>query len=432
MAAPSSSLYVRNLPPNVTEPLLVAAFSQQPGFTTARLRMRKSGQAYAFVEFVDVAAGSAAFSRYQGYRFSPTDPQGIAVEFAKETRPRGQASGMPGHPAAAGPPPSMPAYGQSPPAMQYAPQQYAPPPAPAAAGPAAYGGAPPPPGAYGGAPPPPGAYGGAPPPPGAYGGAAPPPGAYGGAAPPPGAYGGYGRPPAPGQPPSADATATLYIEGVPDDASERELAHLFRPFDGFEAARLVPHGGRNGRKMYLCFAEFRSPVEAFAAMQVIHNYDIDPRESGSKRLRISFARKPPRSRGDGRQQRDFAADVELDKQRRRTVQEVEDARAAASAPSGAAAAQPVVPAKSAAGGAQAKAPGAQAQARPSGRREEDQPAWARQARKPDAAAGRDEDRASAAAMDARSGEACKEQDASDAIVAADAAPEAGGDAERPE
>ncbi|KAA0167190.1 hypothetical protein FNF31_01076 [Cafeteria roenbergensis] len=91
MAAPSSSLYVRNLPPNVTEPLLVAAFSQQPGFTTARLRMRKSGQAYAFVEFVDVAAGSAAFSRYQGYRFSPTDPQGIAVEFAKETRPRGQA-----------------------------------------------------------------------------------------------------------------------------------------------------------------------------------------------------------------------------------------------------------------------------------------------------------------------------------------------------
>ncbi|KAA0167189.1 hypothetical protein FNF31_01075 [Cafeteria roenbergensis] len=229
-----------------------------------------------------------------------------------------------------------------------------------------------------------------------------------------------------------DATATLYIEGVPDDASERELAHLFRPFDGFEAARLVPHGGRNGRKMYLCFAEFRSPVEAFAAMQVIHNYDIDPRESGSKRLRISFARKPPRSRGDGRQQRDFAADVELDKQRRRTVQEVEDARAAASAPSGAAAVQPVVPAKSAAGGAQAKAPGAQTQARPSGRREEDQPAWARQARKPDAAAGRDEDRASAAAMDARSGEACKEQDASDAIVAADAAPEAGGDAERPE
>ena len=201
-------------------------------------------------------------------------------------------------------------------------------------------------------------------------------------------------PMAPAMPLPRDATATLYVEGIPDDASEREMAHLFRPFDGFEVARLVPHAGRNGRKMYLCFAEFRSPGEAFASMQVLHNYDIDPREAGAKRLRISFARKPPRS--------------------------------------------PVMPAKPqakpAASGTPAKAPGAQAQAqaRPSGRRDEDQPAWARKGRTADAAAGRDEDRALAAAMDAKSGESQKGDTASDAIAAVEAAPEAESDAERPE
>lgn len=245
-------------------------------------------------------------------------------------------------------------------------------------------------------------------------------------------------PMAPAMPLPRDATATLYVEGIPDDASEREMAHLFRPFDGFEVARLVPHAGRNGRKMYLCFAEFRSPGEAFASMQVLHNYDIDPREAGAKRLRISFARKPPRSRGDGRHPRDFAADVELDKQRRRTVQEVEDSKAAAGATAGSAPVQPVMPAKPqakpAASGTPAKAPGAQAQAqaRPSGRRDEDQPAWARKGRTADAAAGRDEDRALAAAMDAESGESQKGDTASDAIAAVEAAPEAESDAERPE
>lgn len=236
-----------------------------------------------------------------------------------------------------------------------------------------------------------------------------------------------------------DATATLYVEGIPSDASERELAHLFRPFDGFEAARLVPHEGRNGRKMYLCFAEFRSPGEAFASMQVLHNYDMDPREPGTKRLRMSFARKPPRSRGDGRHSRDLAADVELDKLRRRSVQDVEDAKAAGG---GTTAVQPVMPAKpqSKPGAhgtpAKAKEPQAQAQARPGGRREEDQPAWARKARAPDSSAGRDEDRASAAAIGAGSGEDHKEAEEeateSDAIAAEVAAPETESDAERPE
>lgn len=61
----------------------------------------------------------------------------------------------------------------------------------------------------------------------------------------------------------ADAHHTLYVEGIPGDASERELAHIFRPFPGYISLRLRAKGGRNvGTSSVsldaICFVEFES------------------------------------------------------------------------------------------------------------------------------------------------------------------------------
>lgn len=63
----------------------------------------------------------------------------------------------------------------------------------------------------------------------------------------------------------SDAHHTLYVEGVPADASEREMAHIFRPFPGYISLRLRAKGGRNGGLSgpsfsgdAICFVEFES------------------------------------------------------------------------------------------------------------------------------------------------------------------------------
>lgn len=62
-----------------------------------------------------------------------------------------------------------------------------------------------------------------------------------------------------------DAHHTLYVEGVPGDVSEREMAHIFRPFPGYISLRLRAKGGRNGGLSgqsfggdAICFVEFES------------------------------------------------------------------------------------------------------------------------------------------------------------------------------
>ena len=35
------------------------------------------------------------------------------------------------------------------------------------------------------------------------------------------------------------ATNTLYTEGIPLDASKREISHIFRPFPGFIEVRII-------------------------------------------------------------------------------------------------------------------------------------------------------------------------------------------------
>ena len=37
----------------------------------------------------------------------------------------------------------------------------------------------------------------------------------------------------------ANATSTVYVEGIPLDATEREVSHIFRPYPGYKGLRLI-------------------------------------------------------------------------------------------------------------------------------------------------------------------------------------------------
>ena len=82
------------------------------------------------------------------------------------------------------------------------------------------------------------------------------------------------------------AGGTLYVEGVPNDATVREICHVFRPFDGFESARLVPREGRG----HLCFVEFTNAERAFDAKEVLQGYLMDRDDPNSSSLHIVFAK----------------------------------------------------------------------------------------------------------------------------------------------
>ena len=114
---------------------------------------------------------------------------------------------------------------------------------------------------------------------------APPPMASG----PPMAMGAMGGPPRGliRKPLPHDASATIYVEGVPADATVREMAHVFRPFEGFKSTRLVSKESVRGP---LCFAEFDNPEFALTAKDTLQGYLIDRDDPESSSLRISFAK----------------------------------------------------------------------------------------------------------------------------------------------
>jgi len=90
----------------------------------------------------------------------------------------------------------------------------------------------------------------------------------------------------------ADASATLYVEGLPRDATEREVAHIFRRFEGqgYASIRIFPKESKSGH-LLLCFVEFDFPVQAHAAMQQLQGYRLDRRSDASPALKISFSRR---------------------------------------------------------------------------------------------------------------------------------------------
>ncbi|CAN0261003.1 unnamed protein product, partial [Laminaria digitata] len=92
-----------------------------------------------------------------------------------------------------------------------------------------------------------------------------------------------------------DAHHTLYVEGIPGDASERELAHIFRPFPGYISLRLRAKGGRNvGTSSVtldaICFVEFESSYHATIAKMGVAEYRLDKLDRNTAVLRIEYAK----------------------------------------------------------------------------------------------------------------------------------------------
>jgi len=85
----------------------------------------------------------------------------------------------------------------------------------------------------------------------------------------------------------SNASTSLFVEGVPLDATEREIAHIFRPFSGFLGVRLVPYE-TNGRNVLLCFVAMDTCYNAHLTMTQLQGYKID--RNDTQGIRISFGR----------------------------------------------------------------------------------------------------------------------------------------------
>lgn len=70
------------------------------------------------------------------------------------------------------------------------------------------------------------------------------------------------------------ATRTVFVEGIPLDATEREVAHIFRPFPGFLTLRLVSKI-KDGQKKLLCFADFENNFQSTICVQTLQGYRFD-------------------------------------------------------------------------------------------------------------------------------------------------------------
>ncbi|KAK9838237.1 hypothetical protein WJX84_007093 [Apatococcus fuscideae] len=103
-----------------------------------------------------------------------------------------------------------------------------------------------------------------------------------------------------------DASQTLYLERLPQDLSKRELAHIFRPFEGYATTRVVTKDSvkHPGEKQVMGFVEFTNAIQSSAAMHTLQNYPLDRDDEESHVLRIMYARpqlKPaPGERADRR------------------------------------------------------------------------------------------------------------------------------------
>ena len=90
-----------------------------------------------------------------------------------------------------------------------------------------------------------------------------------------------------------DATSTLYIEGLPSDATEREVSHLFRRYDGmgFQSIRMraIESSKAPGTSLQLCFAEFDNAHQATIALSGMQGYRFDVKAENSA-IRVSYAK----------------------------------------------------------------------------------------------------------------------------------------------
>lgn len=56
------------------------------------------------------------------------------------------------------------------------------------------------------------------------------------------------------QPLPPDAVSTLYVEGLPLDATEREVSHIFRPMPGYQSLRIMPKESKQHPSRYAFLA----------------------------------------------------------------------------------------------------------------------------------------------------------------------------------
>jgi RNA recognition motif-containing protein len=70
------------------------------------------------------------------------------------------------------------------------------------------------------------------------------------------------------------ATNIVYLEGLPNDSSEREVAHIFRPFPGFKSVRLI-NREKNGQKSLICFADFEEVSQSTLCINTLQGYRFD-------------------------------------------------------------------------------------------------------------------------------------------------------------
>mmetsp|Transcript_16218 Transcript_16218/g.20571 ORF Transcript_16218/g.20571 Transcript_16218/m.20571 type:complete len:189 (-) Transcript_16218:880-1446(-) len=72
-----------------------------------------------------------------------------------------------------------------------------------------------------------------------------------------------------------NATNTIYVEGIPVDATEREVSHIFRPFRGFKSLRLIPREIGPDEKVILCFADFENSFQTTLTINTLQGYRFD-------------------------------------------------------------------------------------------------------------------------------------------------------------
>lgn len=70
------------------------------------------------------------------------------------------------------------------------------------------------------------------------------------------------------------ATNIVYVEGMPYGTNEREVSHLFRPFPGFQSVRLITRV-KDGEKTLLCFADFENVIQSTICINTLQGYRFD-------------------------------------------------------------------------------------------------------------------------------------------------------------
>jgi hypothetical protein len=84
-----------------------------------------------------------------------------------------------------------------------------------------------------------------------------------------------------------NASSCLYVDGIPADATEREVAHIFRPYPGYLAARLIQKTSKSDRKFFFCFVDFENKTQATICMHTLQGYRFHHKDPVG--LKINYA-----------------------------------------------------------------------------------------------------------------------------------------------